>query len=215
MRRSTEGRSLAPPAAGACTRPGSCVHRNPHFVGSGHWWRLGVLAGFVGAATIVALVVDLPSVARIQALTSHAGPFGVAGFALGYALLTLGPVPKAVMSAAAGLLFGWVPGALVVWVASLLGALAGFWLGRWLGRGAVDRIAGTRMGRVDDLLARRGVAAVLAGRLMPVVPFTGINYVAGLSGARLGHFMIGTAVGIVPGTLGSVAVGAFGSRLVS
>lgn len=71
------------------------------------------------------------------------------------------------------------------------------------------------MERVDHLLARRGVAAVLAGRLIPVVPFTAINYVAGLSGVRLGHFMIGTAVGIVPGTLGSVAVGAFGSRLAS
>lgn len=121
-------------------------NRNAHLVGSGSWWRLGVLAGFVGAATVAALVVDLPSVARIQELTSRAGPFGVAGFALGYALLTLGPVPKVVMSAAAGLLFGWVPGALVVWVASLLGALGGFWLGRWLGRGAVERVAGTRMG---------------------------------------------------------------------
>ena len=176
------------------------------------WWRLGALLGFVGVTTIVVLAFDLPPVARLQEMVTDTGSVGVLGFILGYALLTLGPVPKPAMSATAGLLFGWIAGALVVWAASLLGALGGFWLSRGLGRGAVKRVTGARAERLDHLLARRGVVAVIGSRLMPVLPFTAINYAAGLSGVRFRDFTVGTAVGIVPGTLAYVAVGAFGSR---
>jgi uncharacterized membrane protein YdjX (TVP38/TMEM64 family) len=175
------------------------------------WWRLGALLGFLGVATIVVLTFGLPPGARLQEMVTDTGPVGLAGFILGYALLTLGPVPKPAMSATAGLFFGWIGGASIVWAASLLGALGGFWLSRWLGRGAVKRVTGARVARLDDLLARRGVVAVIGSRLMPVLPFTAINYAAGLSGVRF-RDTVGTAVGIVPGTLAYVAVGAVGSR---
>jgi uncharacterized membrane protein YdjX (TVP38/TMEM64 family) len=158
------------------------------------------------------LTFDLPSVARLQEMVSDTGSVGVVGFVLGYALLTLGPVPKPAMSATAGLLFGWIPGAMVVWAASLLGALGGFWLSRWLGREAVKRLGGARAKRLDDLTARRGIIAIIGSRLVPVLPFTAINYAAGLSGVRLRDFTVGTAIGIIPGTLAYVAVGAFGSQ---
>jgi uncharacterized membrane protein YdjX (TVP38/TMEM64 family) len=48
---------------------------------------------------------------------------------------------------------------------------------------------------------------------VPVLPFTAINYVAGMSSVRFRDFVIGTAVGIVPGALAYAAVGAFGLGL--
>ena len=75
----------------------------------------------------------------------------------------------------------------------------------------MERFTGTRVARLDALLGRRGIAAVVAVRLVPVLPFTAINYAAGLTSVRTRDYAIGTAVGIVPGTFSFVALGAFGS----
>ncbi len=48
-------------------------------------------------------------------------------------------------------------------------------------------------------------------RLVPILPFTVINYSAGLTAVRTRDYAIGTAVGIVPGTVSFVALGAFGT----
>ena len=66
----------------------------------------------------------------------------------------------------------------------LLAALAAFGLSRALGRPAVTRLAGPRLARVDRLMADRGFVAVLAGRLLPVVPFVVLSYGAGLTAIR-------------------------------
>lgn len=181
----------------------------------GPWWRLGLLAVLLGASVVVALTVDLPSAPQLREEVSARGWAGLAVFAAGYAVITLAPVPKAVLSVAAGLLYGLVVGAAVVWAAALIGALLAFALGRLLGRDAVERLTSTRVRQVDDLLARRGFVAVLLARLVPVVPFTAVNYAAGLTGVRTLPYLAGTALGIVPGTVAYVALGAYGTAPTS
>ena len=66
------------------------------------------------------------------------------------------------------------------------------------------------MERVDELLHRRGLAAMIGVRLVPVLPFTAINYTAGLTSIRWWPYLLGTAIGILPGTVSFVTVGAFG-----
>lgn len=177
--------------------------------------RGGVFLLILGVGISAAVVVGLPDVAALHADFAAAGPAGPAVFVLAYVVATLAPVPKNVLSAVAGLLFGIVAGIALVFVAAMLGALTAFWLGRALGRGAVERFTGARVARVDSLLSRRGVMAVIGVRLVPVVPFTAINYTAGLTGVRLRDYVIGTAVGIVPGTVAYVTLGTYGSAPVS
>ena len=124
---------------------------------------------------------------------------GAGGFILGYAALTLAPVPKNVLSAAAGLVFGFAGGIAVVFIAAVLGSVAAFWLGRWLGREAVETLTGARVKKVDELLRRRGLAAMIGVRLVPVLPFTAINYTAGLTSIRWWPYFLGTAIGILLG----------------
>lgn len=50
-------------------------------------------------------------------------------------------------------------------------------------------------------------------RLVPVLPFTAINYLAGLTSAGWWPYILGTALGILPGTLSYVTLGAFGAKL--
>lgn len=177
----------------------------------GTWWRLGAFAVLIVAAVVVAVTVDLPSAHQVRARIDSYGALGPLVFVGSYAVITLAPVPKNVLSAAAGLMFGLVGGVLLVWVAAMLGALMAFGLGRVLGRDAVERLTSTRVQRVDELIGRRGLLAVLAVRLVPVVPFTAINYSAGLTAIRVWPYAVGTALGIVPGTVAYVALGAYGS----
>lgn len=179
--------------------------------GTAVWVRLVALVVLLAVAVVVAVVVGLPDVERLRADVAAAGPLAPVVFGLLYAAATLVPLPKNVLSTLAGLLFGLVVGLVVVLVAALLGAAAAFVLGRWLGRAAVERLTGARVARLDGMLRRRGLLAVIGVRLVPVLPFTAINYVAGLTAVRPRDYALGTALGIIPGTVAFVALGAYGS----
>lgn len=174
--------------------------------------RAVMLVVLIGSATAVALTVGLPEVAGIRAWVDSLGPLALPLFVLLYAAATLAPVPKNVLSAVAGLVFGLGAGIAVVLVAAVLGAVVAFALGRGLGRDAVERFTGTRVARVDALLRRRGFLAVVGVRLVPLVPFTAVNYVAGLTSVGIRDYVLGTAVGIVPGTVAYVALGVYGTE---
>ncbi|RJT81078.1 TVP38/TMEM64 family protein [Arthrobacter cheniae] len=172
--------------------------------------RALLLGVIIVAATVIVLMVPIPDVQELRALVERAGWWGPVGFVLGYAALTLAPVPKNVLSIAAGVLFGFGPGLMLVYGAALLGATAAFWLGRFLGRDAVEKFTGTRVEKVDEILSKRGFLAVVGVRLVPVLPFTAINYSAGLTALGWWPYILGTMVGILPGTVSFLALGAFG-----
>jgi uncharacterized membrane protein YdjX (TVP38/TMEM64 family) len=152
----------------------------------------------------------------LQAVRDWAAGLGAGGailFVLGYAALTLTPVPKNLLTIAAGLVWGFWLALALVYVGALLGATASFVIGRALGREAVERLTGARVARLDAALAQRGFLAVLGARLVPIIPFTLINYGAGLTAVRRRDYALGTAIGIIPGSAAYVALGAFGLEL--
>jgi uncharacterized membrane protein YdjX (TVP38/TMEM64 family) len=56
--------------------------------------------------------------------------------------------------------------------------------------------------KISRHLARRGVLAVIAIRIIPVAPFSIVNLVAGASHIRFRDFLLGTVIGELPGLLG-------------
>ena len=178
-------------------------------------WVVVRAAALVALLVGLALAVLLAGMPDADALRAELAGVGAPAFVLVYAGLCLLPLPRNVLSVVAGLLFGLRDGLLVALPGALLAAVAGFWIGRFLGREAVERFTGARVARVDALLRRRGVAAVLACRLLPAVPFVAVNYTAGLTAVRFRDYVVGTAVGIVPGAVAYVAVGALGTSPTS
>ena len=185
----------------------------PRRAGPGPLRRLALLVLFVALATVLVLVLPTPTVAQMRQMLDGVGWWGVPAFVVGYAALTLAPVPKSVLSISAGVLFGFAGGLMIVYSAAMLGATAAFWLGRALGREAVEKFTGTRVAKVDQVLRRRGFVAVVGVRLVPVLPFTAINYSAGLTSVGWWPYFFGTLLGIVPGALSFVALGAYGLEL--
>lgn len=163
----------------------------------------------------VAAVGGVPRRDRIEGWVDAAGAAAPVAFVLLYALFTLFPVPKNLLSTLGGLLFGMAWGLSLVWGGAMLGAVVAFGVGRLLGREAVEAMTGARVARVDQTLARHGLLSVIAVRLVPVLPFTVINYTAGLTALPFRAYLLGTAVGILPGTVAFVALGAFATDLRS
>jgi phospholipase D1/2 len=82
---------------------------------------------------------------------------------------------------------------------ALASALVTDGLGALIGRRTLDGVLGPRLNRVRRSIARRGVLAVAAVRMVPVAPFTLVNLVAGASQIPLTDYMMGTIIGMAPG----------------
>ncbi len=175
-------------------------------------WRLALLLLIVGVGVVVAVTVGLPSVTQLREGFARFGPWAAVVFVLGYAVATLSPLPKSLFTLAAGAVFGVAVGVLVVMAGATLGALVAFYLARLLGREGVHRLTWVRADRFDARLERHGLLAVLVARLVPVVPFTAVNYLAGLTGLGVRVFVVGTVLGILPATTMYAVLGAYGSE---
>lgn len=175
--------------------------------------RLALLLLFVALVGTVGFLLAPTDLLAVRDWAASLGAGGALLFVLGYAALTLTPVPKNLLTIAAGLVWGFWLALALVYVGALLGATASFVIGRALGREAVERLTGARVARLDAALAQRGFLAVLGARLVPIIPFTLINYGAGLTAVRRRDYALGTAIGIVPGSAAYVALGAFGLEL--
>lgn len=171
-----------------------------------------VLALLVLAGTVTVLALGVPSVEELRGRVGSTGWVAPLVFVAVYALLTLTPAPAAVLSVAAGVLFGPGGGLAVVMAGALLSAAGAFALARRLGRDAVTGLDSDRLRRLDATLRRRGLLAVTGARLVPLLPFTALNYACGLTAVRTRDYLLGTAVGILPGAAAYVTAGAYGTE---
>ncbi|MCZ4275718.1 MAG: TVP38/TMEM64 family protein [Rhodococcus sp. (in: high G+C Gram-positive bacteria)] len=176
--------------------------------------KLAGVAVAVLGFVILASTLDLPDPEAIRDRVSMAGWWGIALFVVLYAGLSATPFPASTLTVAAGLLFGLLVGVTVVIVAATGGAYLAYWAARALGRGPVSRTEWAKLRRLDAMLGRRGLMSVLIVRVIPF-PFALVNYAAGVSAVGQRDYLLGTALGIVPATVGFTALGAYGTSPLS
>ena len=178
---------------------------------------------YVGAA--VALIVAAKYF-HVQDLLKRAldwvgqiGPWGPVIFIGLYVVATVLFVPGSVLTLGAGAVFGVVWGSVYVSIAATLGATCAFLVGRYLARDAIaHKIEGNeRFAAIDKAVANEGWKIVGLTRLSPVFPFTLLNYAFGITRVKLGHYVLASWIGMMPGTvmyvyLGSLAKAATGER---
>lgn len=142
------------------------------------------------------------SVAATVAAIQSWGAWGVLG---SIALMTAHsflPFPSEVIALANGMVYGPLWGAVVTWVGAMTGASAAFAVVRQLGQPFVRRVLSARQQqRLAHWSREQGAAALLISRLIPVIAFNLINYVAALSGVSWWTFLWTTGLGIVPLTV--------------
>ncbi|MBF5043697.1 TVP38/TMEM64 family protein [Aggregicoccus sp. 17bor-14] len=138
-----------------------------------------------------------------------AGGAGAALYVAAYVLACVLLIPGSVLTLAAGFAYGPVQGTLLVMVASMLGAMAAFVLGRTVLRGPIERRLASqpRFAAVDRAVGAQGFKVVLLLRLSPLFPFNLLNYALGLTRVRLGTYALASLIGMFPGTLLYVYLG--------
>ncbi|WP_081706351.1 TVP38/TMEM64 family protein [Nocardia sp. CNY236] len=171
---------------------------------------LRIVALLAGAAALVgaALLLPLPGPQLIQQWATTVGSLLPLLFFLVHALATVAPVPRTVFTVSAGLLFGPSLGIMLAVSATTVSAALAILLVRVLDRDRVAaRLTHPMVQAIDARLARRGWLAVGSLRLIAPVPFSVINYCAGLSSIRFWPYLISTLLGVLPGTIGTVVLG--------
>ncbi|WP_067676825.1 TVP38/TMEM64 family protein [Nocardia miyunensis] len=170
--------------------------------------RVIALLVLCGVLVAVAFLTPHPAPQQIRDWAHSVGPLFPVVFFLVHAIVTVAPFPRTVFTLSAGLLFGPVLGVGVAAGATTISAILALLLVRALDRDQVAaRLNHPAVRAVDRRLARRGWLAVGSLRLIAPVPFSVINYCAGLSSVRMLPYLLATVIGILPGTVGVVVLG--------
>ncbi|MFD3701707.1 TVP38/TMEM64 family protein [Nocardia sp. NPDC058658] len=169
--------------------------------------RLLITLAGLAALFVLAMLVPLPGPQQIREWAGGAGPLLPLFFFLFYAVVAVFPVPRTVLTVTSGVLFGPILGSVIAMAATAVSATAALLGVRALGRARVaEHLTHPAVRAVDDRLARRGWLAVAALRLIPLAPFSIVNYCCGLSSVRVGPYLAATVAGSAPGTISTVVL---------
>ncbi|KAA9130554.1 hypothetical protein F3N42_12770 [Marinihelvus fidelis] len=115
------------------------------------------------------------------------------------AITSLFMLPLSLLVVVAAVLLGPWQGFACSMIGALISGAAGFQAGKLMGGTLLERYDGSRVHRLSQRLSERGIMAVAVLRMIPVAPYTVVNVVAGASHISLFRFMVGSAIGLLPG----------------
>ncbi|MDQ6923476.1 MAG: TVP38/TMEM64 family protein [Pseudomonadota bacterium] len=175
------------------------------------WIGAGVLAAALFAAWILLPIKEW--VGSLRAWIADMGPWGAVIFAGVYVVATVLLVPVSVLTIVAGLAFGLGRGFALVVVSATIGATLAFLVSRYLVHDRVKILVENRprFKAVNEAVSKEGWKIVALLRLSPLVPFNLQNYFYGITDIKLLHYVPATFVGIMPGTMLYVYLGAAGT----
>ncbi len=175
---------------------------------------LAALAALVAAYFIFDLgqyltLDGIKAVAADLAAFQQRNPIAViAGFFAAYVLVTAASFPgAALMTLAAGALFGLVGGSILVSFASTIGATLAFLSSRYVLRDSIEARFGERLKSINAGLERDGAFYLFSLRMIPVFPFFMVNLVMGLTRIRTITYAWVSQLGMLLGTIVYVNAG--------
>jgi len=177
-------------------------------------WPLGVLV--VGLVAFFALDLDVyfsletlkQNREALQIFVTENGVLAILAFAGLYAVVVAFSLPGgAIMTLAGGFMFGTLIGGLTVVVGATVGATALFLIARTALGDILQAKAGPFLSRMEAGFRENALSYLLVLRLVPLFPFWLVNLVPAFLGVPTSTYVIGTFIGIIPGTFVFASVG--------
>ena len=180
--------------------------------------RKHLLLAAVAVLVVAFFALDLQRFLSLEFLKSRQAEFDalyaarpaavLAGFFAVYVAVTALSLPgAAILTLAAGALFGLVTGTVLASFASSIGATLAFLVSRHLLRDAVRTRFGQKLGTFDENIDEDGAFYLFTLRLVPVFPFFLVNLVMGLTRLKAGTFYLVSQLGMLAGTVVFVNAG--------
>ena len=175
---------------------------------------LGIVIGVVSAF----FALDLQHYLTLNGLKSGMDQFAVlratspitvgASFFLLYVIVAAFSLPgAAIMTIAAGALFGLFWGAVIASFASTIGATLAFLTARYLLRDLVQAHFGDKLKAINEGMAKDGAFYLFSLRLIPLFPFFLVNLLVGLTPISTRRYYWVSQIGMLAGTVVYVNAG--------
>lgn len=147
---------------------------------------------------------ELFALLQILEIESMEMPFVAACILIGLKIVatTLG-LPGTPLTLLAGSLFGKLFGTIVALIGNTLGATAAFLLSRYVFRDYVSTHILSNYPKIklyDEKIKHKGFSTVIALRLIPLFPFNALNFLLGVTSIPLKRYILGSFIGMIPGT---------------
>lgn len=163
-------------------------------------------------AAIAACLVFLPTRQYATEVLGWVRGMGAWGPALLIVCFVMtGPLlfPPSIFNLAGGFLFGVTYGTLICTIGNTLGTVSTFMVGRTLVHDWIEaKVAGNpRFLAIDRAIGRQGLKVVLVIRLSPMLHYPLLSYAFSATKVSFRNHLLGTLIGVVPGTLMYVYLG--------
>jgi uncharacterized membrane protein YdjX (TVP38/TMEM64 family) len=177
--------------------------RRPHII------RLAVFAAFLVVMFYLLAVKHVVNIEDVRGWVKATGPLAPLTYIVLSAVLGAVFVPGPILAASSGLLFGPLLGVFVTLGATVGTAVVASLLGRRAGRDSARALLGaSRADRLDELIQRRGLWAVVGQRFIPGLSDALASYAFGAFGVPLWQMAVGAFIGSVPRAFVYTALGA-------
>lgn len=180
-------------------------------------WLLAliVLLVFAGGLALAWLFNGVSSIDAIQARIASLGVWAPVGFVVLYAIATVALIPGGIFDVVGGVLFGPIFGSVVNLAGATLGAAAAFLVARYVAADWVERRAGPRVQKVIKSVETDGWQFVAFVRLVPIFPYTIVNYLLGVTRIPFHQYLFATIVFMLPSTIAYTWIGHAGSEALN
>ena len=168
------------------------------------WWKLVVLIVIIVTLFIVVNVYGFGgNIEELQQWIQSLGVWGPIAFFVIYLGAVIATIPGTIFGVIAGAIFGSVIGVILISIASTVGSSLTFLIARYFARDIVARWLSKNktMKRLDQLTEDHGVFIVGLTRLIPLFPFTLLNYGFGLTKVSFKTYVFWSWLCMLPGTI--------------
>lgn len=175
--------------------------------------KLVIVLILIITVSIILRVNNVTTVNEIISIIRENKEVGAISYILLFTFLPTFFMPVTVLAIAAGAVFGFLPASLYTFIAAFLNSSLTFFISKYY---AYDIINDYLDNKYEDeyekikknTKGRDGFILILVLRLLPIAPYTMLNYLCGAAGYDYKIFITSTLLGIIPGMLCYVNIGA-------
>ncbi|KAG7592675.1 SNARE domain associated Golgi protein [Arabidopsis thaliana x Arabidopsis arenosa] len=176
---------------------------------------IGTVGGFAGVGYVYRDQINT----FLTQFSTYIEGYGTAGYALFiavYAGLEILAIPALPLTMSAGLLFGPLVGTIIVSISGTMAASVAFLIARYFARERILKLVedNKKFLAIDKAIGENGFRVVTLLRLSPLLPFSLGNYLYGLTSVKFVPYVLGSWLGMLPGSWAYVSAGAFGRAII-